>query len=423
MTSIAHTLERVHHEDYGRLVATLIRVLGGDFAAAEEVVQEAFADALAQWPASGVPREPRAWLVRAARNRAVDRVRRGVRLGARVDALEQVARIEQALAAPPQGTGSGDWEGPADDTLRLLFTCCHPALSEEAQVALALRTLCGLTTEEVAHAFLVPVATLAQRLVRAQRKIRDAAIPYAVPESEALHERTGGVLHTLYLVFSEGYAASAGPELLRVDLCAEALRLARLARTLLPRDPEVASLLALMLLHHARARARVAGDGGLVLLDHQDRALWDRALMAEGAAQLEAALALGGHGPYTVQASIAALHAQAQRPEDTDWPQIAALYAHLCTLAPGPVVQLNHAAAVAMAEGPARGLALVDDLESSGPLRDYHLLWAARADLLRRLGRREEAARAYTRALGLVRTEPERRFLEQRLEELRPALR
>ena len=416
MTEVAHTLERVHREDYGRLVATLIRVLGGDFAAAEEVVQEAFADALAQWPASGVPREPRAWLVRAARNRAVDRVRRGVRLGARVEALEQVARIEQALAAPPQGA---DWEGPPDDTLRLLFTCCHPALSEEAQVALALRTLGGLTTEEVAHAFLVPVATLAQRLVRAQRKIRDAAIPYAVPGPEALHERTGGVLHTLYLVFSEGYAASAGPELLRVDLCAEALRLARLARALLPRDPEVASLLALMLLHHARARARVAGDGGLVLLDHQDRTLWDRALMAEGVAQLEAALALGGHGPYTVQASIAALHAQAQCPEDTDWRQIAALYAHLCTLAPGPVVQLNHAAAVAMAEGPARGLALVDDLESSGQLRDYHLLWAARADLLRRLGRREEAAHAYTRARGLGRTEPERRVLEQRLEALR----
>ena len=374
MKDLALTLERTHRADYGRIVATVIRVLGGDFAAAEEVVQEAFADALAQWPAQGVPHEPRGWLVRAARNRAVDRVRRGVRLGERVEALEQVARIEQALAPPLDGA---EWQGPPDDTLRLLFTCCHPALAVEAQVALALRTLCGLGTEEVARAFLVPPATMAQRLVRAQRKIRDAAIPYVVPEPEQLAERTRGVLHTLYLVFTEGYAASAGPALLRVDLCAEALRLARLARALLPRHPEVASLLALMLLHHARRGARVAGDGGLVLLDHQDRNLWDRGEVAEGVAQLEAALALGARGPYTLQAAIAALHAQAQRPEDTDWAQIAALYGRLCELAPGPVVELNRAAAVAMAAGPAQGLALVDDLASSGQLRDYHLLHGA----------------------------------------------
>lgn len=409
------TLERTYREDHGRIVATVIRVLGGDFAAAEEVVQEAFADALTQWPRQGIPHEPRAWVIRAARNKAVDRVRRGVRLGARVDEMEAVARIEQELAPPPDGT---EWQALPDDTLRLLFTCCHPALAPEAQVALALRTLCGLTTEEIAHAFLVPPATMAQRLVRAQRKIRDAGIPYSVPEAEALGERTHGVLHTVYLVFSEGYATTDGPELLRVELCAEALRLGRLARSLLPRDAEVAALLALMLLHHARRRARVAADGGLVLLDRQDRALWDGAEIQEGLAQLDAALALGARGAYTLQAAIAALHAQAARPEDTDWAQIAALYEKLCELSPGPVVELNRAAAVAMARGPEHGLALVDDLETSGRLTDYHLLPAARAELLRRLGRNEEAAASYRRALALVRTAPERRFLEERLREL-----
>lgn len=409
------TLERTYREHYGRIVATVIRVLGGDFAAAEEVVQEAFADALTQWPRQGIPHEPRAWVIRAARNKAVDRVRRGVRLGERVDALETVARIEQELAPPPDGT---EWQALPDDTLRLLFTCCHPALAPEAQVALALRTLCGLTTEEIAHAFLVPPATMGQRLVRAQRKIRDAGIPYSVPDAEALGERTLGVLHTVYLVFSEGYAATDGPELLRVELCAEALRLGRLARALLPKDAEVASLLALMLLHHSRRRARVAADGGLVLLDRQDRSRWDREEIREGLAQLDAALALGATGPYTLQAAIAALHAQAERPEDTDWAQIAALYAKLCELTPGPVVELNRAAAVAMAHGPEHGLALVDDLETSGRLTDYHLLPAARAELLRRLGRNEEAVVSYRRALALVRTEPERRFLEERLLEL-----
>lgn len=411
-------LERAYREDYGRIVATVIRVLGGDFAAAEEVVQEAFADALVQWPREGAPREPRAWLLRAARNKAVDRVRRGARLDARVEALEAVARIEQALAPPADGS---EWEALPDDTLRLLFTCCHPALAPEAQVALALRTLCGLTTEEVARAFLVPPATLAQRLVRAQRKIRDAGIPYAVPGLESLGERTRGVLHTVYLVFSEGYAASEGERLLRVDLCAEALRLGRLTRALLPRHAEAASLLALMLLHHARREARVAPDGGLVLLDRQDRTRWDRAELEEGLAQLEAALALGARGPYTLQAAIAALHAQAARPEDTDWAQIALLYERLCAVAPGPVVELNRAAAVAMARGPEQGLALVDDLEASGRLTDYHLLPAARAELLRRLGRTGEAAASYRRALALVRTLPERRFLEEQLRALEGA--
>jgi len=408
-------LEHTYREEYGRIVATVIRVLGGDFAAAEEIVQDAFADALLQWPREGVPREPRAWLIRASRNKAVDRVRRGIRLDQRVDQLETVARIEQAFATTPDGT---DWDSLADDSLRLLFTCCHPALSPEAQVALALRTLCGLTTEEIARAFLVPAATMAQRLVRAQRKIRDARIPYVVPEPDAVDERTRGVLHTIYLVFSEGYAATEGPELMRVDLCAEALRLGRLARALLPRHPEVASLLALMLLHHARRRARIDPDGGLVLLDRQDRSRWDREEIAEGLAQLDAALALGARGPYTLQAAIAALHAQAKRSEDTDWPQIALLYARLCEIAPGPVVELNHAAAVAMAKGPEHGLALVDDLDMSGRLTDYHLLPAARAELLRRLGRDEEAAASYRRALALVRTAPERRFLEDRLRAL-----
>nr|QLH55473.1 ECF subfamily RNA polymerase sigma-70 factor [Myxococcus fulvus] len=415
MTDPTAILERVHREDYGRLVATLIRALDGDFGAAEEVVQEAFTAALAQWPREGVPREPAAWLMRTARNKAVDRVRRNARLGTRVGELEVVARIEQALAPPPDGA---EWQSVPDDSLRLLFTCCHPALSREAQVALALRCLCGLTTEEIARAFLVSPATLAQRLVRAQRKIRTARIPYVVPAPDALAERTESVLHTLYLVFSEGYAATDGPELLRVDLCEEALRLARLARSLLPRDAEVASLRALMLLHHSRRRARVAADGGLVLLDRQDRALWDRGQMAEGLAELEAALAMGARGAYTVQAAIAALHAQAPRAEDTDWAQIASLYERLCGLTPGPVVSLNHAAAVAMARGPAQGLALVDDLEASGRLADYHLLPAARADLLRRLGRVVEAEAAYRRALALVRTAPERRFLEARLREL-----
>ncbi len=418
MADPASILERAHREDYGRIVATLIRVLGGDFAAAEEVVQEAFTAALAQWPREGVPREPSAWLMRAARNKAVDRARRSARLEARVSELEAVARVEQALAPLPDEDA---WPAAPDDSLRLLFTCCHPALSSEAQVALALRCLCGLTTEEIARAFLVSPATLAQRLVRAQRKIRAARIPYVVPEPEALAERTQGVLHTLYLVFSEGYAATEGPALLRVDLCEEALRLVRLARSLLPEAPEVASLRALMLLHHSRRRARVAEDGGLVLLDRQDRALWDREQVAEGLAELEAALALGARGAYTVQAAIAALHAQAPRAEDTDWAQIAALYGRLSVLTPGPVVALNHAAAVAMARGPEHGLALVDDLEASGRLADYHLLPAARADLLRRLGRRAEAVAAYRRALALVRTEPERRFLEARLREVSEA--
>ncbi|AKF82609.1 RNA polymerase subunit sigma-24 [Myxococcus fulvus 124B02] len=415
MEDVRSIVEQTYRAEHGRIVAMLIGAMGGDFASAEEVVQESFEAALQQWPREGVPREPRAWLLRAARNKAVDRVRRGVRLGARVDALEVVARLEQELAATPRGE---DWEAHPDDSLRLLFTCCHPALAVEVQVALALRTLCGLTTEEVARAFLVPPATMAQRLVRAQRKIRDARIPYVIPEPDALGERTRGVLHAVYLLFSEGHSATQGTELVRVDLCEEALRLARLTCDLLPRHPEATSLLAMMLLHHSRRHVRVAEDGGLVLLDRQDRGRWDAANIAEGLALLDTALSLGAFGPYTVQAAIAALHAQAKRPEETDWEQIAALYERLAKLTPGPVVELNRAAAVAMAMGPAQGLVLVDDLESSGRLTEHHLLPAARAELLRRLGRRDEAVAAYRRALALVRTEPERRFLEERLREV-----
>ncbi|MCY1002452.1 RNA polymerase sigma factor [Myxococcus sp. MISCRS1] len=415
MEDVRSIVEHTYRVEHGRIVAMLIGAMGGDFASAEEVVQESFEAALQQWPREGIPREPRAWLLRAARNKAVDRVRRGVRLGARVDALEVVARLEQELAATPSGE---DWEAHPDDSLRLLFTCCHPALAVDVQVALALRTLCGLTTEEVARAFLVPPATMAQRLVRAQRKIRDARIPYVIPEPDALGERTRGVLHAIYLLFSEGHSATQGTELVRVDLCEEALRLARLTCDLLPRHPEATSLLAMMLLHHSRRHVRVAEDGGLVLLDRQDRGRWDAANIAEGLSLLDTALSLRAFGPYTVQAAIAALHAQAKRPEDTDWEQIAALYERLAKLTPGPVVELNRAAAVAMAKGPAQGLVLVDDLESSGRLTEHHLLPAARAELLRRLGRRDEAVAAYRRALALVRTEPERRFLEERLREV-----
>jgi len=404
--------DRAHREHYRAIVATVIRVTGGDFAAAEEVVQDAFEAALRQWPVEGVPEQPRAWLIRAARNKAVDHVRRAVRFEERAEAL---AVVEEALALPPMGT---EWESVPDDTLRLLFTCCHPALSDETQVALALRTLCGLTTEEVARAFLVPPHTMAQRLVRAQRKIKGAKIPYVIPQGEELVARRTAVAHAIYLLFSEGYAATHGHALLRVDLCTEAIRLGRLACTLVTDDPELMALYALMLLHHARRKARIAEDGGLILLDRQDRRLWDLATIEEGTAALQAALSRGGRGPFTIQAAIAALHAEASSAEATDWPQIAALYERLCQLAPSAVAELNRAAAVAMARGPEHGLALIDDLEASGRLTEYHLLPAARADLLRRLGRYAAAAAAYRRALALVRTEPERRFLQERLAEV-----
>jgi RNA polymerase sigma-70 factor (ECF subfamily) len=403
-------LERLYREQCGRVVATVIRLVG-DFDLAEEAVQEAFAAALEQWPVQGEPANPRAWLVGVARHKAIDRIRRRASFEAKRSALEVLAVPESELPPDPPGSAI------EDDRLRLIFTCCHPALAVEAQVALTLHTLCGLATEEIARAFLVPLGTMAQRLVRAKKKIRDAGIPYRVPSDELLAERLEGVLRTVYLVFNEGYAASAGDTLVRRELCAEAIRLGRLLQELMP-VPEARGLLALMLLHDARRSARVSPSGEVVTLEEQDRRLWDRAQIAEGLALVEGALRDGGAGFYPLQAAIAALHAQAEAAERTDWRQIAALYDLLRRRYPSPVAELNYAAAVAMADGPARGLGLLDALQARGELCSYHLLPAARADLLRRMGRRQEAASAYRQALELVTSGPERRFLERRLAEV-----
>src|SRR5881296_1488193 len=391
-----------------RVLATLIRVLG-DFDLAEEVVHEAFAAALEQWPRDGAPANPAGWLVQTARNKAIDRLRRRTLWAGRAEALSELA-----IAVAP---GPEVHDTVRDDLLRLVFTCCHPAIALEAQVALALRALCGLTTEEIARAFLVPASTMAQRLVRAKRKIREAGIPYEVPAGDVLPERLEAVMVVAYLVFNEGYAATFGEALVRRELCAEAIRLARLLCRLLPDPPELRALLALMLLHDARREARTARDGEIVLLEAQDRSRWDGAQMREGLALLEGALAAGRPGPYALQAAIAALHARAARAEDTDWPAIAALYGELMRVQPSPVVELNRAAAVAMAEGPEAGLRLIDALEARGELTRHHLLHAARADLLRRTGRWAEAARSYRQALALASNEPERHFLRRRLAE------
>ena len=403
-------LELAYREDRRRALATLVRLLG-DLDLAEEALQEALVAALLQWPREGAPANRCAWLVSTARHKALDRLRR--------DRVFAAKRNELARAAPPAAPPPEIDDSPfPDDTLRLIFTCCHPALAPEAQVALTLKTLCGLGVEEIARAFLVSPPTLAQRLVRAKQKIKAAGIPYEVPREAVLGERLAGVLRVVYLVFNEGYAATAGDALVRRELCAEAIRLGRLLRELLPREPEARGLLALMLLQDSRRAARVDPTGELVTLEEQDRALWDRAEIAEGVALAESALRQGGAGFYAVQAAIAALHAQASSAADTDWPQIAVLYSLLLRAHPSPVVALNRAAAVAMAAGPERGLALIAELEARGELAGYHLLHAAKADLLRRMGRREEAAAAYDAALGLVAQGPERRYLERRRREV-----
>ncbi len=405
--------ETLYREERPRALATLIRLLG-DFDLAEEALQEAFAAALDQWPAAGVPRNPRAWLVSTGRHKAIDRLRRAKSFAAK---RAEIAYLSDRAAPAPDVP-----EEPfTDDLVRLIFTCCHPALALEAQVALTLKTLCGLSVEEIARAFLVSPATMAQRLVRAKGKIRAARIPYEVPGSDRLAERLDGVLRVVYLVFNEGYAATSGDALVRRELCREAIRLGRLLRALLPGSSEVAGLLALMLLHDSRRAARLDAAGELVTLEEQDRSLWDRGQIAEGQTLAEAALRRGGAGFYALQAAIAALHAQGTRAEDTDWPQIAALYALLLRLHPSPVVALNHAAAVAMGERLERGLRLIEELEASGELEAYHLLPAAKADILRRLGRRPEAAAAYERALQLVTHDAERRYLQRRLREVAPA--
>ncbi len=394
----------------------------GDFDLAEEAVQDAFISALETWPERGVPTNPGAWITTTARNRAIDRLRRRRRLRDRTGALGREAVIEAALTAlEPMPVGTDADEMPiADDRLRLIFTCCHPALPLDGRIALTLRTLGGLTTAEIARAFLVPESTLAQRLVRAKRKIRDAGIPYRVPPLHLLPERLGGVLKVLYLVYNEGYAASSGDNVLRRELSTEAIRLARLVVSLLPDEPEAAGLLALMLLQDARSDTRVGPTGELVLLEDQDRRAWDRDLIDEGRALVRTTLPSGAIGPYQIQAAIAALHDEAESWSVTDWPQIVALYRLLVGLDPSPVVRLNLAAAVAMADGPAIGLAMVDGIVADGGLDDYPYLHAARADLLRRLERRSEATAAYRRALDLTTNGPERAYLARRLREVEP---
>jgi RNA polymerase sigma-70 factor (ECF subfamily) len=406
---IADTLDAIYRTESRRIFATLVRLLG-DFDLAEEALHDAFRSALEQWPRDGVPANPRAWLVSAGRFKSIDGIRRRARFTAWDDAAEHTA----ALADPAPAWDDDSAEDLEDDRLRLVFTCCHPALAPDAQVALTLREVCGLATEEIARAFLVPAPTIAQRIVRAKARIRDARIPYQVPSLAELPERLDAVLRVVYLVFNEGYAASSGESVTRADLSAEAIRLGRLLAGLLP-DPEALGLLALMLLHDSRRAARTSPDGELMLLDAQDRRLWHRAQIEEGAALVERALLSRRFGPYALQAAIAAVHAQAKDAAATDWPQIVGLYDVLLRMDPSPVAELNRAAAIAMRDGPAAGLALIDALLARGELADYHLAHGARAELCRRLGRIGDARGAYERALSLAHQLPERKFLERQL--------
>ena len=409
MHSAIAIVDEVYRSESRRVLATLIRLLG-DFDLAEEALHEAFTAAVEQWPRDGVPGNPRAWLVSTGRFKAIDRIRRRAKFDV---SLEDVAEQVEAIAAPPES----DTEGVEDDRLRLIFTCCHPALAPDAQVALTLREVCGMTTEEIARAYLTTPSTVAQRIVRAKAKIRDARIPYEVPGRGELPERLDSVLRAIYLVFNEGYLATSGEALTRHDLSGEAIRLGRLLVELLP-EPEAVGLLALMLLQESRRAARADASGELILLADQDRSLWNRDQIADGTALVEGALATGRAGPYAIQAAIAALHAAAPGAEATDWAQIVALYDVLLRMEPSPVIELNRAVAVAMRDGPGAGLALVDALLARGDLAGYRLAHATRADLCRRLGRTAEARAAYRRALELTEQAVERRFIERRLAEL-----
>ena len=406
---VRDTVDAIYRSDSRRVLATLIRLLG-DFDLAEEALHDAFATAVEQWAEKGIPANPRTWLISTGRFKAVDRLRKTARFesadGAVLDRLQVTEMPEQ------------DEEGVEDDRLRLIFTCCHPALSPDAQIALTLREVCGLTTEEVAHAFLTPPPTLAQRIVRAKRKIRDARIPYEIPSRSDLPARLDSVLHVIYLVFNEGYLASSGTSLTRADLSGEAIRLGRLLVDMLP-EPEAMGLLALMLLHEARSSSRTSPSGELILLEDQDRSLWNRDQIKEGVDLVEHALGSRRVGPYALQAAIAAVHAEARTADVTDWPQIVGLYDVLLRIDPSPVIELNRAAAIAMRDSPEVGLELIDAILSRGDLADYHLAHAARADLCRRLGRVEDAISAYESALDLATQEPERRFITRRLAELR----
>ncbi|MBI3112106.1 MAG: RNA polymerase sigma factor [Ignavibacteriales bacterium] len=409
-SQVREVLDKTYTSESRRILATLIRLLG-DFDVAEDALHDAFASAAEQWPEEGIPANPRAWLVSTGRFKAIDGMRRHARFDA---SLDQVADQLEADTADPAVQIDRSIE---DDELRLIFTCCHPALSQEARIALTLREVCGLTTEEIAHAFLTTPATLAQRIVRAKAKIRDARIPYQVPTQSELPDRLDAVLHVIYLVFNEGYSASSGQSLTRSDLSGEAIRLGRLVTELLP-EPEVTGLLALMLLQESRRTARTSAAGDLILLEDQDRSLWNREHITEGIALVEQALSSRRFGPYTLQAAIAAVHSEAPTAGETDWAQIVGLYDILLRAEPSPVIELNRGVAVAMRDGPQAGLDLIDSIIARGDLADYHLAHSARAELCRRLGKTAEALSSYERALALTQQEPERRFLERRMKEL-----